>query len=49
MAHRGHEPSGETPAGMYGEEQSMPGRALVKKKGRHHGKRHGKRKAGKRG
>lgn len=49
---RGHEPNGETPAGMYGDEKSMPGRALVHKKAhkgmkKHHGR--GKRKMGKRG
>lgn len=54
MAFKGHEPSGEMAAGAYGagDESSMPGRALVRKKTHKMGKRHGhrgKRKMGKRG
>lgn len=46
MAHKGHEPTFETPAGAYGDEQAMPGRALVRKKTRkmhRKGRRHGHR------
>jgi hypothetical protein len=52
--HKGDQPSGEAPATAVGDEMSLPGRALVRKKGRHFGgkmakRHHGKRKMGKRG
>lgn len=50
---KGQEPSMESPATAIGDEMSLPGRALVRKKGRHMGgkmgkRHHGKRKSGKR-
>lgn len=45
---KGHEPKGMTSATGYGQESSMPGRAMVPKKTHKSAKRHGKRNTGKR-